>query len=490
MPLPMTGFALDPADPESLQDQIFTHIRSLILRGALRPSDTLPSTRAFSRELGVARQTVVLAYARLAAEGYLQGKPGSATHVSDVLPEDLFRRRPRAIASDSECGARPAALSRRGTHTAALPITAARAGAALLAPGIPALDAFPGRLWEKLSTEVWRGRAAELLGYADPGGYRPLRVAIATYLGALRGIVCEPDQVIVTSGSQQAIGLAAHLLADPGDAAWVEDPAYIAGRHALAGAGLRLAPIPVDGEGLDVAAGETAEPHARVALVTPSHQYPLGAVMSLRRRLALLAWADRANAWVIEDDYDGEFRYAGRPLQPLVALGAGTNRVIYVGTFSKVLAPGLRLGYAVLPSDLVDAFTSARALADRQPPGPTQAILAEFIARGYLARHVGTMRTLYRARRDALSTAVERHAGGSLAMVSPPCGLHALGILAPGGPADTDVYFRALLHGLQTPPLSAYYARAHPSSGLLLGFASTPEDQIPGAIRKLVEAIG
>lgn len=486
-PLPMPGFALDRSRADGWQDQIFAHFRALILDGALKAGAVVPSSRALARDIGVARQTVVLAYSRLAAEGYLTGSPGSATRVSALLPDSLLPT-PRGLRSEAvrrSPNLSDAGLSRRGRTTAALPVTAARPGAAMLAPGLPAVDAFPGQVWARLSAEVWRGGAPSLLGYGDPAGYRPLRQAIAAYLGAMRGIACTAEQVVVTSGSQQAISLAAQLLADAGDAAWVEDPAYVAGRNALSAAGLRTVPVPVDMEGVDVAAGEASAAHARLALVTPSHQYPLGAVMSLRRRFALLAWAERANAWVIEDDYDGEFRYSGRPLQPLAALDAGQERVIYVGTFSKVLAPGLRLGYVVLPGRLVDAFVSARALADRQSPGPDQAILAEFIARGYLARHIRTMRALYRARRDALAEAVARHAGGLLDMGLPQCGLHALGLLSDHSLIDTEIYGRALRLGLQTPPLSAYYSSSHPQSGLLLGFASTPEEQIAPAVRTL-----
>ncbi|MCJ2049472.1 PLP-dependent aminotransferase family protein [Methylobacterium sp. J-070] len=482
----MTGFALDPA-AEGWQDQIVAHLRGLILSGALRPGSAVPSTRTLARDLGVARQTVVLAYARLAAEGYLDGRPGSATRVSEVIPEDLpNREEDQPTTVDRVQPSTAIRLSARGAATAALAATAARPGATILAPGIPALDAFPSRLWERLSAEVWRGRPAGLLGYAEPGGHRPLREAIVGYLGAMRGVACAAEQVIVTSGSQQAIALAAHLLADAGDAAWVEDPAYIAGRHALVSAGLRAVPVPVDAEGLEVERGAALEPRAQIALVTPSHQYPAGAVMSLRCRLALLAWAERAGAWVIEDDYDGEFRYVGRPLQPLAALSERSQRVIYVGTFSKVLAPGLRLGYLVLPPGLVGAFTAARALADRQPPGPEQAVLAEFIARGHLARHVRAMRTLYRTRRDALTDAVTLHAGGLLDVAVPTCGLHAVGYLRDRARSDTEIYDRVLRHGVQTPPLSAYYAtREALRPGLLLGFASTPEDRIADAVRTL-----
>ena len=432
----------------------------------------------------------MLAYVRLAAEGYLDGKPGSATRVSAVLPENLLhtaRGGTRAARSDRQAPAAP--LSLRGAATATLPVTPARPGAALLAPGIPALDEFPYRVWEQLAGEVWRSRPAGLLGYAEPGGHRPLRQAIAAYLAPVRGIACDPGQVVVTSGSQQAMDLAARLLADAGDEAWTEDPAYVAGRHALAAAGLRTVPVPVDEEGLDVAAGENRAPRARLVLVTPSHQYPLGAVMSLRRRLALLDWARRSGAWVIEDDYDSEFRYDGCPLQPLAALGSGADRVVYVGTFSKVLAPGLRFGYLFLPRSLVDAFTAARALADRQPPGPEQAVLAEFIHRGHLARHVRRMRGLYKARRDALASAIKRHASGLLAVVPPPCGLHVVGDMLPPDLSDVDAYRYASQRDLQTPPSSAYYADTPARSGLLLGFANSAEDLMDSSVRSLVAAL-
>jgi len=444
----------DPRRPPSPHRRCETHR----FRGPRDACHTRP--RAGSRIAGDGsgyRQRSA-SYARLAAESYLNGKPGSATRVSAVLPESLLHTArdgtKRTARRHRQAPAAP--LSLQGAATARLPVTPARPGAALLAPGIPALDEFPYRVWERLAGEVWRGRPAGLLSYAEPGGHRPLREAIAAYLAPVRGIICDPGQVVVTSGSQQAIDLAARLLADVGDEAWAEDPAYVAGRHALVAAGLRTVPVPVDEEGLDVAAGERLAPRARLVLVTPSHQYPLGAVMSLRRRLALLDWARRAGAWVIEDDYDSEFRYDGRPLQPLAALELGASRVLYVGTFSKVLAAGLRFGYLVLPPGLMAAFTAARALADRQPPGPKQAILAEFIHRGHLAQHVRRMLGLYEARRDALAEAVTRHAGGLLAVVPPSCGLHVVGDLLQPNLSDVDVYRHALQRGLQTPPLSTY----------------------------------
>ena len=240
-----------------------------------------------------------------------------------------------------------------------------------------------------------------LLGYGNPAGYWPLRREIPAHLATARAVRCDPEQVIVVSGSQQALDLASRVLLDPGDAVWIEDPGYMGARGTLAGSGARLVPVPVDEEGLVVAAGIKREPGARLACVTPSHQYPLGVTMSLTRRLELLGWAERSGAWVIEDDYDSEHRYTGRPLEALQGLDA-EGRVVYVGTFSKVLFPALRLGYLVVPPDLTGAFTVARELVDRHPPTVEQAVLAEFIAAGHFGRHLRRMRALYAARQEAL----------------------------------------------------------------------------------------
>lgn len=488
-PAPLWTTSIDRATlaAEGLQAGLLRQMRSAILGGLLKPGVALPSTRALARELGIARQTCVLAYERLAAEGYIETVPGSGTRVSSALPEALLRV--EGGASPQPPAGAVGCLSSRGSLIAGLAVTPARPGGALLAPGIPALDEFPWKPWAKLSAEMWRGSPSGLLGYGDPRGHRPLREAIAADLAPLRGLVCDADQVFITAGSQQAIDLAARLLADPGAQAWVEEPAYVAGRNALLAAGLRTVPVPVDDEGLDPALGEQAAPHASLVLVTPSHQYPLGQVMSLRRRLALLDWAERRGAWIIEDDYDSEFRYGGRPLQPLAALARATSRVIYVGTFSKVLAPALRLGFMIVPSGLVEAFLTARALMDRQPPWPSQSVLAAFIGRGHLASHIRRMRVLYEERRDSLISAIGRHGAGRLVAEAPDCGLHLVAWLADDALCDTTVYALALRHGLQTPPLSRYYAGACMRQGLLVGFANTPSDLMERAVIALAAAV-
>lgn len=364
--------SVDRSSAAPLHRQLYEGLREAILSGRLSAGALLPSTRELAAGLGVSRNTATSAYAQLLAEGYLEGRVGSGTYVARSLPDDLLRARSGPGGEPGGAGAE-VALSRRGRLLAATPTTTARdAGPArAFRPGIPALDAFPFGLWRRLESRFWRRPPPGLLGYGDPAGYGPLRAGISAYLRAARAVRCSPEQVIVVSGSQQALDLAARVLLDPGDAAWVEEPGYAGARAALLGAGARLVPVPVDEEGLDVAAGARLGPDARLVHVTPSHQYPLGATMSLARRLELLGWARRSGAWVLEDDYDSEYRYAGRPLEALQGLDA-EGRVIYVGTFSKVLFPSLRLGYLVLPPDLVDAFAAARELTDRHPPGPDQ----------------------------------------------------------------------------------------------------------------------
>ncbi|MGH3145626.1 MAG: PLP-dependent aminotransferase family protein, partial [Rubrobacter sp.] len=360
--------SLNPTSDAPYYRQLYEGVRSAILSGLLPVGTRLPSTRTLATELGVSRTTAVTAFDQLLAEGYLEGKVGSGTFVAGSLPDDLLSVRERV-----ECESGPARsgrrLSGRGAMLAATPATAVRDRGSPRAfrPGVPALDEFPYAVWRRISGKVWRRPSGGLLGYGDPAGYWPLREAISGHLRTARGVRCLPEQVIVVSGSQQALDLAARVLLDPGDAVWVEDPGYTGARGALSGAGARLVPVPVDGEGLEVEKGIEREPDARLACVTPSHQYPLGVTMNLGRRLVLLGWAGSSGAWVVEDDYDSEYRYTGRPLEALQGLDTG-ERVLYVGTFSKVLFPALRLGYLVVPPDLIEAFTSARELTDRHPP--------------------------------------------------------------------------------------------------------------------------
>jgi GntR family transcriptional regulator/MocR family aminotransferase len=479
--------ALDPKAPAPLFRQVYDGLRTAILAGRLTPGTRLPASRGLARELNVARNTVLNAYEQLLAEGYLEGRLGSGTYVPHALPDDLLRAGPPPVRDRPPAGTRRS-LSRRGTALARARVSVAQTAPKLrpFRPGVPSFDDFPFELWGRLVARRWRRPPPELLSYGDPAGYRPLREAIATHVQVARAVRCTADQVVIVTGSQQGLDLTARVLLDPGESAWIEDPLYPGTRGAFQGADVRFVPVPVDRDGLDVAAGAARCPDARLAYVTPSHQYPLGVVMSLPRRLALLDWARRAGAWVLEDDYDSEFRYSGRPLAALQGLDRD-GRVIYLGTFSKVLFPSLRLGYLIVPPDLVDAFTAARAAADRFACTLTQAVVADFIAEGHFARHVRRMRTLYAARQEALVRAARRELGGFVEVEPSEAGLHLLGWLA-DGLDDQEVSAAAGAAGIEAPPLSRY--RLEPGrGGLMLGYAAYDVRPIREGVRRLAEVL-
>ncbi|MGH3144595.1 MAG: PLP-dependent aminotransferase family protein [Rubrobacter sp.] len=480
--------SLDPASEAPYYRQLYGGVRRAILSGLIPAGTRLPSTRALAAELGVSRTTAVTAFELLLAEGYLEGHVGSGTFVAGSLPDDLLSVRER-VARDPGPARSGHRLSDRGALLAATPATAVRDRGSPRAfrPGVPALDEFPDGVWRRVAGKVWRRPSGGLLGYGDPAGYWPLREAISGHLRTARGVRCEAEQVIVVSGSQQALDLAARVLLDPGDAVWIEDPGYAGARGALSGAGARLVPVSVDGEGLDVARGIEREPGARLACVTPSHQYPLGVTMSLGRRLELLGWAASSGAWVVEDDYDSEYRYTGRPLEALQGLDTG-ERVLYVGTFSKVLFPALRLGYLVVPPDLVDAFTAARELTDRHPPTVDQAVLADFIAEGHFLRHLRRMRALYAGRQEALVEEAAHRLGGLLDVGPAAAGMHLVGWL-PEGVGDREASRRAARGGVEAPPVSLYGSTPQGRGALMLGYAAVGEREIGEAVQRLAEAL-
>jgi GntR family transcriptional regulator/MocR family aminotransferase len=475
---------LDSAESGPLYLQIATRLRAAIATGALSAGARLPSARTLSAQLGVARGTVDAAYELLSGEGAIEPRGAAGTVISAQVEGLTKAPAQRALGFH---GPRPA------PSIEVLPFQR----------GLPALDAFPRKLWSGLTAKAARGMGDAGLAYPDVCGAMALRQQIVAYLGLARGIVCEPHNVLIASGYQGALSLVRQVLLRPGDAVWVEDPGHPQAFQALEVGGASLVPVPVDAEGLRVSAGMTAAPRARLAVVTPTHQSPLGVSLSLPRRLALLDWAEDAKAWILEDDYDSEFRYTGPSPPALKSLDRG-ERTIFAGSFSKTLFPALRLGYLVVPDALVEAFARAARLTTRGPPLLEQNVTAAFMAGGHFARHVKRMRGLYRRRRAALAEALsgsfrietstgEMAAGGTVgerATVEMAAGGMHLLLRLPRGVDDGDAARRALAAGLAPTALSGL-AIAHDSGqALLLGFTNVREEDAPALVARLAAVVG
>lgn len=476
-----------PATPQGIDvwRWLYQSIRSAIIERRLPPGSRLPSTRELAQQYDVARGTVTAAYAQLLAEGYVSAHVGSGTFVATGLmlhrgPRDgLARLTPRRTVRLSQRAARTAASGFE--HKA--PSGSGRAFRSYE----PALDLFPTELWARTVSRVLRRAPRGLYGHGDAIGYVPLRRAIAEHVGASRGVRCSADQVFVTAGAQHALSLIGRLLLDPGDTAWVEDPGYTAAHHAWRASEAELVHVPVDAEGLRVSVGRATAPRARLAYVTPANQFPLGTTMSAARRLELLDWAATSSAWIVEDDYDGEYRYAGRPaatLQGVDRLGS----VIYVGTFTKMLFNAIRLGFIVLPDRLVDPFARSRSLEDRHPPTLDQAALADFIVAGHFGRHVRRMRQVYADRMGLLKDASDRWLRGVLDVMRADAGMRTIGWLN-GGRSDRRAADAARARGLEVVPLSAFATRATVRPGLMLGFAGIPPQEIRRGVEVLARAL-
>jgi GntR family transcriptional regulator / MocR family aminotransferase len=465
----LQSIALDQTGGGPVYRQIYDRVREAIAAGTLRPGEKLPSARSLASQLGIARGTADAAYGLLAGEGYIVARGPAGTLVSPQLTG-------------------PPAASRRAD---ALPPHVPGFGLPSVLPfrmGLPALDMFPRKLWSRLAAREARKFGAARMGLADAAGHLPLREAIAGYLAISRGIACAPSQIFITGGYQGALDLVARVLLRPGDAAWVEDPCYVLARDALAAAGARLIPVRVDGDGMRVADGIARAPDARFATVTPSHQSPLGVALSLPRRLALLAWAKAAGAWVIEDDYDSEFRYTGHPLPALKSLDLD-ERVLYAGSFSKTLFPALRLGYLVVPKAQVAAFAAVCQLSHWGHGIHDQAVVTAFMAEGHFPRHLKRMRGLYAARRAALADALASAFGDRLAIELQAGGMHLLARVA-ASVSDTALARRANAAGLAPAPLSDTRVAHDCGQGLLLSFTNIAETDAPGVARALERAIG
>jgi GntR family transcriptional regulator/MocR family aminotransferase len=473
----------------TLQDQIYHSIRRCIVQGLIGADRRLPSTRVLAADLRVSRTTALLALEQLRAEGYIVARRGSGTFIAPRLPEV----RPADAAPLASAMARPP-FSRRGELLAQMRAPDRRRAASPACAfrlGTPALDVFPQRTWAQLTREMLRATKPVHRDYAELAGFRPLRAAIADQMQS-RGTRCDPDQVQVVMGAQRGLDHIARMLLDPGDMVWIEDPGYTGARGAMLAASAIVLPVPVDVEGMTIGATTmgAATADVRLAYITPSCQFPLGVAMSLERRRALLEWARRSHAWIVEDDYDCDLRHDREPLPCLHALDPD-GRVIYVGTFSKTLFPALRLGFLIVPRDLQSGFVTARLATDLHPPLLEQRVLAAFIQRGHYDRHLRRMQAVYAERLDALRRSIER-SGAPLRLRPVQAGMHA--VVDVDGIDAERLHAAAAAQGIESMPLSAYYfGPGRRPNALLLGFGAVPPAAIRAGVTKLarvIEALG
>ncbi len=486
----MAAFLKTPIHPElgkPLYQQLYSRLQAAILFGELKHGMKVPSTRALADELGVSRNTVLNAYRQLMVEGYLESAGGDGTYVARVLPDQLLSApADQAIKQSQPKAAPPTEISKnaRLQLTSQLryePAQLSKKGEPRpFRSEVPAMDAFPYKIWSRLVIRRARNMPSRDFVYQESAGYRPLREAISAHITLSRQVHCTPEQIIITSGAQGALDLAVRTLVNAGDPVWMEDPGYPGARGAFLGAGARIVPVPVDNEGLAVEQGIERAAQARLVYLTPSHQFPLGVTLSLSRRLALLEWARQAGAYILEDDYDSEYRFAGRPLASLQGLD-DAGRVIYIGTFSKVLFPALRIGYLVLPPALVDPFLAVRRLAGIHSPVLEQAALADFMTEGHFSRHLRRMRSLYAERRASLLDALKEL---PLEIQSQEAGIHCVGWL-PDWIDDRELVRRGAAQALELTPVSEFCLEPLGRKGLLLGYAGFSAKELWEASRRL-----
>jgi GntR family transcriptional regulator/MocR family aminotransferase len=467
---------------------LYEALRAAIVGGRLKPGARLPSSRALALQEGVARTTVVSVFEQLRAEGYVASTRGSGTVATAALPDGFVTSHGSSNPAPTAPHRTPV-LSRRGKMLANLglpPVMSAREARGFRIYD-PAVSRFPIDEWSRALRRRLRLSRAQILTHGDPRGHAPLREALAEYLGSHRGVRCAPDQIVIVSGTQQALDFVGRLVLDEGDAAWIEDPCYPGAERVMRAAGAKVIGVPVGAQGMNIDQVAKRSPSPRLIYVTPAHQFPLGATLSASRRRALLALAGRSGAWIFEDDYDGEYRYNVRPIGALQGEDR-TGSVIYVGTFNKMLFPTLRLGYLVLPSQLVEPFLALRSIVDRYASMPQQAALADFMREGVFARHIRQTRALCLERRDALVEALAQQAGAWLRVETPEAGLHLVARLE-CGLADTAVCAHTRRAQLDVAALSRFYLQAPPQNALLLGFAGLDARDTRALVKRLCAAL-
>ncbi|MEM7172404.1 MAG: PLP-dependent aminotransferase family protein [Pseudomonadota bacterium] len=480
----LAGCQIERNSGVPLYRQLEASLRRLILDGALAPGQKLPSTRELAEDLSLSRITVKSVYEQLVAEGYAEARVGAGTFVAealDVEAKPLFKRTRKKLRPPS------VELSDRARAIMASQASARYGQTDPFRPGVPALDIFPIKSWNKYLWEAMVSDQRHHLSYGALGGDRDLRVSIAKHLGDARGMQVDPDQIVVTSGAQQAFVLIAFVLLGRGERVWYENPGHIAGRDVMNMMGAQVLPVPIDEEGLDLQTARDRHPPPALIFATPSHQQPLGTTMSLARRLALLTYAQENDAWIIEDDYDSEFRYRGRPLPALAALDS-ERRVLYVGTFSKSLCAAVRIGYLVAPPALVDSFAKAANLLGHGASAVSERALARFMSDGRFVEHIRKMRHIYRKRRDCLFDCLERDGADFLTPQPTDAGMHMIAWLRKGLD-DQEVHSTLLAAGIDSLPLSVYCIEPLKRHAIVLGFTGVPENRIPRLVARMAKAL-
>lgn len=488
---------LDSQSSVPLHRQLYDEIRRSILSGRLAKGQKVPSTRTLAESLAISRATVTMAYEYLLSEGYLEATTGSGTYVCRQLPDELLKTRNPDVKKLNITGGlrKPGPvpnykrLSKFGSHLRDKPWIelGGYEPEIQFSFGRPSISDLPLKQWMSLYNDrVRRGELNELDCPSKSAGYPPLRQAIANYLGRARAVACHPDQIVIVNGSQQAIDLVTRVLVDRGDFVGIEDPGYIGAKKAFEAQGAQLVALPVDASGLDVAAAKVHGNNLKLVYVTPSHQFPTGVVMTLPRRLELLSWAQQTGTYVLEDDYDSEYRYKGRPIPALAGL-EHNETVIYIGTFSKVLFPALRLGYLVLPKPLVKVFERAKWIADRHSALLEQQVLADFINGGFLDRHIRRMRALYEQRRKTVITSLKEEFAENVTVFGDNAGINVL-IRLKSAKTDEQILTSARELDISLVSTAGFYLGQAPQGEFLLNFGGLSEEQIQEGVARLKQA--
>jgi len=476
MPKDVTSLQLalrERAADTTLTSWLYQELRRAILERRLPPGARLPATRDLAVQYGISRGTVVTVFEQLQAEGYLIGKVGAGTRINERLSQSILKRE----APQLRARKLPRPIQGLPTSRPALPFR----------PYEPALTEFPMEIWARVAGRRLRQASSSLLAGGDPRGYAPLREAIAAYVGSSRGVNCAAESVVVVSGVQQGLDLIARVLIKPGEAVWMEDPGYFGAIAAFRQAGARIIPVPVDQAGLSVSQGEKLCKLAKAAYVTPAHQFPLGMAMPVERRMSILMWAREAGAFLVEDDYDSEYRFDSRPIPALQGLDKAGS-VIFLGSFNKVLFPSLRVGYLIAPPSLLDPLLAMRLNIDFHPPSLDHAILCDFITEGHLARHIRRMRDMYAERLATLRHEARKYLSGLLDLSEIQAGLNTAGFLR-NGMSSRQAEVLAANHGIEAPGLDRFALKRRDVEGLLLGFAAFDERQIRRGIVSLADAL-